>query len=1076
MRSFFTLSPAERQPVALLLGLAFCLGLARNLVQTAGGTLLMVDYGPASLPYNYLATSLVVPAIGLAYDALSRRLALLPLTLVTVGGLFAGTAGLWAAVAFAGAAWPSFVAAVWYEAVWAMTALAVWSIAGRIFNLRQGKRLYGLIGAGDVLAAILGGLLTPAWVTAFGLEGLLLLAAASLAAACGLLVAAWRPLTAAVQAAEADDAASPKLPHRADTRSYIAFLLALVALSFASFYFIDNLFYTVVDAVYPAEAELASFLGLFWALVNALTLASNVFLVNGLLSRFGVRAGLMLLPLLSLAAAGVMAVALAQPQWAAAVFGLAVLNNLFDWVLRETVHKSTLLVLYQPLPAAVRLRVQTLAESVAQPLAQGAAGLGLLALQALAIDVAGVNAVLIGMLASCVGLAVLVSRRYLPVLTAALDQRRFQTSQFAPADEASLSALQRAVGSPYPGAVSYALEVLADLNHPSLITGVYRALQCPVAEVRLEGLRRVERFGLRPLAGAVQERAQTDPAAAVRGAALRALPLILDPAPAAQMLHPHLTAAEAEVRQGAIIGLLRLGDLAPTLAAGQALSALLAGPRADRLTAAAILGEAGIDRYLQPMLTLLNDPEIPVQQAALTAARQLRHPALWPAVARGLHSHHTRAAAIQTLTAVGEAALPALERELNASRARQPLVAVRILRAIGAVPGEGAARVLKAHLSDGDPGLRQQARASLKQRAYRVPPAERPTFETAVWVELEETAYLLAALVDVEGLARQSAPENAFHLVSALRAEVDQAQQRVLGLLALLHPPTLVAQVQTGLAGAADQRAIALEVVEGLVSPRMRPMLTAALEAAPPAEVLARLAAHFPQPRLALPARLAEIALDASRRYSAWVRVCALYTLAVRPRGNRAIPAQVLATPTEPLVREMAVWALGQIDPPARRGPAQTGGVAMLSLIEKVLILKSVTIFAETPPAVLAEVANLLEEVDLQPGERLFTKGEPGESLYIVVDGQVRVHDGEVTVNHLGPRTIVGEMAVLDAEPRLASVTAVTPTWLLRLNQEALYEVMADRVEIARGIIHVLSSRLRGMVAGLTEQHRPPPG
>ena len=160
---------------------------------------------------------------------------------------------------------------------------------------------------------------------------------------------------------------------------------------------------------------------------------------------------------------------------------------------------------------------------------------------------------------------------------------------------------------------------------------------------------------------------------------------------------------------------------------------------------------------------------------------------------------------------------------------------------------------------DGDPGLRQQARASLKQRGYRVPPAERPTFETAMWMELEETAHLLTALADVEGLARKSAPETVFHLISALREEVDQAQQRVLGLLALLHPPALVAQVRAGLAGPDDQHAIALEVLEGLAPPRMRPMLTAALEAAPPTEKLARLNTHFPQPRLALPARLAEM-------------------------------------------------------------------------------------------------------------------------------------------------------------------------------------------------------------------------
>ena len=61
----------------------------------------------------------------------------------------------------------------------------------------------------------------------------------------------------------------------------------------------------------------------------------------------------------------------------------------------------------------------------------------------------------------------------------------------------------------------------------------------------------------------------------------------------------------------------------------------------------------------------------------------------------------------------------------------------------------------------------------------------------------------------------------------------------------------------------------------------------------------------------------------------------------------------------------------------------------------------------------------------------------------------------------LGPRDIFGEMAALDTEPRSATVTALEPTSLFRLEQEALYELMADRIEVVRGVIRILCSRLR---------------
>jgi CRP-like cAMP-binding protein len=133
----------------------------------------------------------------------------------------------------------------------------------------------------------------------------------------------------------------------------------------------------------------------------------------------------------------------------------------------------------------------------------------------------------------------------------------------------------------------------------------------------------------------------------------------------------------------------------------------------------------------------------------------------------------------------------------------------------------------------------------------------------------------------------------------------------------------------------------------------------------------------------------------------------------------------------------------------------------MLSTVEKIIILKTVDIFTETPDSILAEVAALLKEVELHNGETIFEKGDPGDCMYIIVTGEVRAHDEGRTLNHLGEGDVFGEMAVLDPEPRVASITALEDTLLLRLDQEPFYELMEDRIEVARGIIRVLSGHLR---------------
>ena len=81
--------------------------------------------------------------------------------------------------------------------------------------------------------------------------------------------------------------------------------------------------------------------------------------------------------------------------------------------------------------------------------------------------------------------------------------------------------------------------------------------------------------------------------------------------------------------------------------------------------------------------------------------------------------------------------------------------------------------------------------------------------------------------------------------------------------------------------------------------------------------------------------------------------------------------------------------------------------------------------------------------------------------MYLIDEGRVRIHDGDRTLTTLGERDIFGELAVLDAESRSASATAVTEVRLFRIDQDAFYDLMADRIDIVRGILRVLCQRLR---------------
>ena len=84
-----------------------------------------------------------------------------------------------------------------------------------------------------------------------------------------------------------------------------------------------------------------------------------------------------------------------------------------------------------------------------------------------------------------------------------------------------------------------------------------------------------------------------------------------------------------------------------------------------------------------------------------------------------------------------------------------------------------------------------------------------------------------------------------------------------------------------------------------------------------------------------------------------------------------------------------------------------------------------------------------------------------GDALYLIVSGKVKIHKGDAQIAELGERQCFGEIAILDAEPRSASVTSLAPLLALRIKREDFGEIMQQKPEIAQGVIKVLCGRLR---------------
>lgn len=142
----------------------------------------------------------------------------------------------------------------------------------------------------------------------------------------------------------------------------------------------------------------------------------------------------------------------------------------------------------------------------------------------------------------------------------------------------------------------------------------------------------------------------------------------------------------------------------------------------------------------------------------------------------------------------------------------------------------------------------------------------------------------------------------------------------------------------------------------------------------------------------------------------------------------------------------------------------------MLTTVEKVLALKSVDLFERIPGEDLAGISMITEMDSFEAGDLIIEEGHLGDSLYILLDGMVRVHRGERAIAEIGPGECFGEMSILDSSPRSASVSCTTDSLCLRIGREDFSDIMADRPEIALGVIRVLTRRLRNALDTTTEE------
>lgn len=136
----------------------------------------------------------------------------------------------------------------------------------------------------------------------------------------------------------------------------------------------------------------------------------------------------------------------------------------------------------------------------------------------------------------------------------------------------------------------------------------------------------------------------------------------------------------------------------------------------------------------------------------------------------------------------------------------------------------------------------------------------------------------------------------------------------------------------------------------------------------------------------------------------------------------------------------------------------------MFTIVEKVIFLQNVEVFAAVSTEQLAYVAAIAEEVSYLQDETVYQIGQRSDALYLVLEGKIRLHRDEEEIAAAGPKEAFGTWALFDDEPRLTTATASEDTRLLRIDREDFLELLSDHTEINQAVLKNMAGRMRSLV------------
>ncbi|AZN39310.1 Npt1/Npt2 family nucleotide transporter [Paenibacillus albus] len=1031
----------EYSKVLFLVLYLFAITSASTIGRTAADALFLSHFGASQLSFMYVPQSAALILVGFLFQRISPRFRMDQLLYVLIPALSSLVllSRLGVGMDFK---WVYPVIYVGYDVFNFLMVVCFWQFATSVLDQRKVKRTIGLVGSGGLIGSIVSGFGLKAVAPLVGTSNLIFFYAGMQLIALVAVIQLTRRSDATVFAVrkQQPNASSKKKQLAQDSKGgmfhhvphlkYVAIMSAALVITLT---LIDYQFKVILKSTLENDA-LAGFMGSFYGYSGLLALFVQLFIAGKLLTRFGVMTAILVFPIaLFTGSLGV----LLMP-----VLAMVVIVKGSDKVLGDTINSSVNQLIMFPVPPEWRNQAKSFLDGIVRNGAKGIAAISLIALSQL-LTTPQFSYVILALLTVCIFAAIKVKGAYLQALLSTLKTRGhdLQEGQLDLMDPASLAVLTGTLTHPDKGQVLYALKILQEVDGFDLMPHMEGLLlQHPAQEVRVEALRYMER--VRPagqeetlLAQMQQEGYGLVQAGAVLALSAYAKEEYLDEITA------RLTAEDMDVKSAAIAGLIKYYGIEGMFRAVGTLKQLMESAHEDERTKMAILfGQIGIREFYKPLIPLLRDDSAHVRKYAVQSAALLGVTELVPHIVPLLAHNETREPAVEALAAYEEKViLPLLAPyfEMDAILLYLPKVFERI-------GGQAAFDVLVERYPASGFELRDKLLEAMARMRKGISYMDAKQIEMHIHLELDLYWKFTAYQRDM------GAAEGYSEVTEAIEQSRLAMIKRIFQLLGFMYDASTISAVYVNWSeGQARQQANAAEVIDQLASGNLR-MELAKLMAAP--RIIA------PSPTVA---GAGGAGAGASREQSlpnlAWLYdqgdewLCQVIQFAAARHGERIALGKASGA--------------GSGDSGDAASAAQVDETWLSDQMERIEMLKKVSLFEGLTGRELAAFALRMEQLDYPQGSTVFQQGDPGDALYIICSGRTAVYQGSEKVNERVAGETFGQTAILTHRLRTATVVAEEELVLLRLDSAAFYDVMFDRTGIALEMMRLLSRRLRSKLA-----------